>query len=177
MKISNTAFFFALVILLLIFPACKDDDNSTSNDPESITTVRITFLPLSGPFLTFTMRPGGSQSEQDTIVLPTNSSYAYMLEFLDESNSNNVRNRTQEITNKSLEHLVCSSGTGVVEPLENLNTDDAGGPLGTMGSFATKGSGTGTLTIVLIHQPNKSSADPCIADQIDIQVTFDVVVQ
>jgi len=187
--------FFLLACSLLLAVSCKkdpcDDPNSADcpgNAQEVLTTVRITFM-KGGVSKAFAWRdadgPGGNSATIDTIRLDTNALYTAMLEVLDESKSP-ADNITAEIFNERDKHQFFFGGTAVQSQVLTIAYQDAdtkGKPIGLTNQATTRMGGTGTLTVRLIHEPNKEGAgvatgDPANAGgETDILVEIPVVVQ
>lgn len=180
MKNSKYFFLAILAFSLFTFTACDDDDNVQLNDEELITTVELTFTE-NGNSSTFTIRDtdgdGGNPPEKETIQLGTDKEYTIAVRFLDESNSNDVEDITVEVRDESDEHLVCYSATGDFTAPTISDMDTAGNPLGLATAVSTTQAGTGTLTVVLKHQPDKSLVDACSTGDTDVEVIFDVEIQ
>ena len=123
--------FTGLILLSAMFSACDDDDNLQLNEEELITTVRLTFSE-NGNSTTFFARDtdgdGGNPPLIDTIRLTSGLNYSMQIEFLDESNSNDIKDITSEVREESNDHLVCLTSNLIDQPTIT-DTDDNGMPL------------------------------------------------
>ena len=85
---------------------------------------------------------------------------------------------TEEVQEEDDEHQVFFSASGVVMEFVYMDFDGDGNPLGTQFVLAPISQGDGSLTITLIHEPNKPNDGLDTAGgEIDIQTTFSVTVQ
>ena len=168
--------------------SCKKEDPVIPNEEELITTINYTLI--SNDFQdTVVLRfqdidgPGGN----DPIIiggdLKTSKTYNGEIELLNEIESP-PENISDEVENESNDHqffyIRSSPDLGTI----NYKDQDMNGmPLGLKTEWITQGVSTGTLTIILRHQPDKnnsgvSDGDPTNAGgETDIEVTFDVTVQ
>lgn len=170
-----------LLITVLVFPACDKEDNTPDNDQELITTVRITLTdgvttPVSAQVQDLD-GIGGNPVVVQELALQANTGYSFSVAFLDEQNQSAPIDITEEVEEESAEHLVCHLVTGNLDEPVRTDLDSGGQPLGLAGTIQTGAAGTGTLTVILKHLPDKSASDPCATGETDVQVTFPVVIQ
>lgn len=179
--------FFTLgIVALSLFSvtACqKDDDDMTDPDDEQevITTVQLMFTPdTGGSALTFVFSdpdgPGGNAPAVDDIVLDANTTYEIAVEFIDRSDAANPEFITEEVEEEAEEHLVCYSTTGDLAAPAIKDQDGNGDPLGLFATVVTGNAGSGTLTIILKHEPMKSASDACDTGETDVEAEFAVTV-
>ena len=115
-------------------------------------------------------------------TLAANTTYSGSLEFLNQSETP-AEDITEEVAEEDDEHQVFYASTVAGLSVAYNDADDDNNPLGLATTLTTGDAGTGTMTITLRHEPNKSAAgvsDGDIANaggETDIEVTFDVVVQ
>ncbi|MEX0812750.1 MAG: hypothetical protein WD048_11090 [Chitinophagales bacterium] len=173
--------------LFLFLAACEKDDPEIPNEEELITTLTYTLTPQSGGdnvVLTFKDLDGdgGDAPEISSGILAANTTYNGTLSLLNEQESP-AEDITEEIEEEEDEHQFFFQTTvnGVA-----INYDDAdgdGNPIGLKTILSTGDAGSGTLSITLRHEPNKSAsgvADGNIANaggETDIEVTFNLDVQ
>ncbi len=180
----NSIKYLMLLVLtagLTVFSSCNkddDDDNTPENEQELITTVTLTFVDqnnVSSVFKAFDLDgPGGDDPVIPEVILQDNETYQLFVAFLDESDLNDVEDITEEVEEESNEHLVCFEASGFNTPPLAQDTDDNGDPLGLESSLTTGDLGTGSLRVILRHEPDKSIADPCTTGETDVDVTFPV---
>lgn len=88
-----------------------------------------------------------------------------------------------EVADESDEHQVFYLFNGLDATYTYADTDDDGRPLGLVGTITTGDPGTGTLTVVLRHEPTKDAAGVSEGDitnangETDIMVEFDVTIE
>lgn len=190
--------FLALALLLaasLAFPACKDDDDPKpqppANEGEVITTLRYTLTPVGGgaartaqfrdldgdggtaPVLTY---DGGAAR----LLLDKTKTYTGAVLLLDETKSP-VDTISNEVLEEADEHLFVYklSAPTPADLLTITRTDrDANMlPLGLETTVAPRATpGTGTLQIILKHQPGVKDGTEAPGDT-DIDVSFGVEVR
>jgi len=184
MKRSHSIKYLMLLALtagLVVFSSCNkddDDDNTPENEQELITTVTLTFVDqnnVSSVFKAFDLDgPGGDDPVIPEVILQDNETFQLFVAFLDESDPDNVEDITEEVEEESNEHLVCFEATEFSIPPLPQDTDDNGDPLGLVSSLTTGDVGTGSLRVILRHEPDKSIANPCTSGETDADVTFPV---
>jgi hypothetical protein len=182
LKVLKITFLTAALGALVLSGCKKDDDDDNGLEQELITTVILKFTNLSNNQVSeFFARdpdgPGGMPPIVDPVTLSANTNYRLELEFLDESDPDDVEDITEEIREEDDEHLVCFFVTGAVPKPTITDTDGDGKPLGLVSTLNTGAAGTGSLRVVLRHEPNKNAADPCNTGDTDADVTFQVTVQ
>ena len=177
-----------LMILGLLFASCGDDDDpEIPNEEEVITTLTYTLSPAdNGPDVDLIFQDldgdGGNAPTITGGTLAANTTYTGSLTFLNETESP-AEDITEEIEEEDEEHQVFfqTSITGL--SVAYNDTDPNGNPIGLSTTVTTGDSGSGTLTIILRHEPNKSAAGVSDGDIInaggetDIEVSFPVTVQ
>ena len=176
-------------MLIVLVSSCKSDDPEPVNDEEVITTVRVTFTNTANAqdvvVATFTDLdgPGGNDGVTQHPTLSANSTYTTTIEFLNESETP-AEDITEEVEEEDLDHQVFFvSGAGLNMTYAYGDQDSQGNPLGLTGTSTTAAASTGTLNVILIHEPNKSgtgvsTGDPTNAEgEEDISVVFNVTIQ
>lgn len=177
-----------LVYVASILVACSNnDDPIVINEEEVITTVRATLVPQSGGdtiILESKDLDGDGPNEPVITVsgaLDKNKTYAATLEILNET-ENPADNVTLEILEEAVDHQFFFSFTNNLATATYTDQDSNGNPVGVTFNVLTGNAGSGTFTIILRHEPNKS-ATGVISGNItnaggatDLQVTFDITV-
>ncbi|MGI8598272.1 MAG: hypothetical protein ACR2KB_03360 [Chitinophagaceae bacterium] len=180
---------FSLLILgsIVLLSSCKKDRDE-ENEEEVITTMQLTFVPVSGgATLTFQFDdpdgPGGNNPTIDQIALAANTTYNVSLQLLNKTVSP-VENITTEVAAEAASHRFYyqpSAGSNIT--VSNFNTDAAGIPLGLTSAWTTGNAANGTIKITLRHYPgnppNKATDDPVNSTKssTDIEVNFSTRVQ
>jgi hypothetical protein len=175
---------------LFVLSAC-DDDPEPENESELITTVKLTFSKAGNDDIVAEWQDldgaGGNNPvlTPATIELSANTNYTVAVEILNESESP-AEDITEEIEEEDEEHqlfFVKSASLNLTTTYSD--TDDNGRPVGLSNVFTTGAASTGTLTVILRHEPDKSatgvsSGDPTNAGgETDIETVpaFSVSVQ
>lgn len=179
------------LVATLFFASCSNDDSPAGavNEEEVITTLTAT---LTGGGQTITLKSqdlDGAEGPLAPVVtvsgnLAASTTYTGNLDLLNEAASP-AESITQEILEEADDHQFffnVSNSLGSFAYL--IPNDENGNPVGVNFSFTTGATaGTGTLTILLRHQPNKSAegvASGNIANaggETDIQVSFPITVE
>tara|TARA_X000000368_G_C22769478_1_gene596529 strand:- start:154 stop:714 length:561 start_codon:yes stop_codon:yes gene_type:complete len=181
--------FYALLALPLIIVSCSKNEDDTPepvNEEEVITTMTITLTPKegSGTITLQTKDLDGDGPNAPVITVSGNLKnevfYTGSVVFLNETESP-AENITEEVEEESDEHqFFVTPGGGIADiiGIEYLNNDSNGYPLGTQFELNTLGSGNGTLTFTLRHEPKKPNTGPSDAGgETDIETSFDVTIE
>lgn len=182
---------FIFTLSASVFTACTDDDddsvtpnnnggtNVTPNEEEVITTVGVITSTQAGVAQdTIYFRDldgdGGNPPTIDTLRIPADSTFRVNLIFFDESDPNDVENKTAEIQNEDDEHFVCyelrgnSSGISVTYLDQDANNLD----LGLSTEWTSTGNSNGTIRITLRHQDGGVKDGTCAPGDTDVEVDF-----
>lgn len=186
MKISNTNKILKLLAILFIsvltFTACSDDhdDDDHDHEEELITTVTYT-LTNGNDVVTLTFEDldgegGNTGTSNVSGPLTANATYTgtIKLENTTESPSENI---TEEILAEADEHEFFYTNTA---GLTITKTDtDGTNPLGIETTVVAGAAGTGTLSIILKHEPTKPNdgTSAGAGGSTDVEITFNVIVQ
>ena len=178
-------FKYALLAIPFLYFSCDDDDDTPDpvNEEEVITTMNVTLVAHDGSGTVF-MSSVDDDGEGPNLPVVTVSgpissmtSYSGMVEFLNES-EDPAEDITEEVIEEADEHQVFFSTNGVFLDFVYGDFDSNGNPLGTQFVLAPEGTGSGTITITLVHEPAKPNDGLSTAGgETDIEVTFDVVVE
>lgn len=180
--------FLSLLATLLVFSSCdKDDDPVVVNDEEVITTLNYTLTPNGGGdvvVLSFEDKDGdGGNSPVITGgTLAANTTYNGSLELLNESESP-AEDITEEIMEEDEDHQFFFQSTVSNLSVAYNDKDADNNPVGLNSLLTTGGAASGTLTITLRHEPNKSGSGVSGGDitnaggETDIEVVLPITVQ
>jgi len=182
----KTSLFRLLLLLALpfVFTACDDDkDPAPVDENEVITTVTYTLTPVGGGTpvsVTFRDPDGDQGSQQPTIgslTLAANTAYTGAISVLDETKSP-AGNTTADILEEADEHLfVYTVNPAGLLTIARTDKDKNNLEVGLATSLQTRATaGTGTLNIVLRHQPGVKNGTATPGSS-DVDVTFPVTVQ
>lgn len=195
--ISRSIFYTSATAFALLLSGCDDDEPAREETPELITQVVLTFTSASQP-LTFTASdPDGDGPQdleiEDPIVLAPNQGYTLNIQFFNGlvAPGDPGHDLSEEILEEADEHMLFfgwtdgvfsdPSGDGNLDSTnDDVNYEDADSnelPLGLTTTWLTGTGGTGTLRIILKHQPGlKSSSSGSTTGETDVDVTFPVTV-
>ncbi len=184
---------YALSLCLIGFSitACNNDDDIADGggEEELITTVSLT-LADGGTITILTFRdldgPGGTDAVVTSGTLAANNTYSFSTNFRNETASP-TELVTDEIRDEDEAHQVFYIPSGL--NLDVMYSDDAterdedGNPIGLVGTIVTGDASTGTLQVVLRHEPNKGAAGVPAGNidnaggETDIEVSFPITIQ
>lgn len=187
MKALNGMVFLALVTGILLTNACSSEDPEPVNEEELITTVRLTFTNngQTDEAIMVEFRdidgPGGEDPTIDDLQLNANASYTLTVEFLNEQANENI---TEEIRQEGVDHQVFYVAGGNTSLTYTYGDQDSqGNPIGLSGTLETGSTANGSLSIILIHEPNKNTSGVSTGNlnvaggEEDIRVQFNVSLQ
>lgn len=187
-QLHKFAFLLTLISALFIGTACEDDDPEIPNPEELITTLRMQLTPTAGgAAVTLEFRDLDGEGGNDPTItdgtLAANTTYTGSLELLNESETP-VEIITEEIEEEDEEHqFFFSIGGGLDLTVAYDDADSDGNPLGVSTIVTTGAASSGTLTVVLRHEPAKDASGVRDGDitnaggETDIEVEFPVMVQ
>lgn len=184
---------FALAVLLMLAGCEKEKketprSNQPPNEEELITTVRAYFVhSVTGDTTEFSWvdldGDGGNAPVITGGTLQAGSSYAMSVLLLDESGSP-ADTISNEVAAEAEEHqFFFSANGGALTWLSYADADANGMPIGLASVWATAAAGSGEVTIILRHEPNKGAAGVSAGDitnaggETDIEVAIPYVVQ
>lgn len=183
---------------LLLATGCNkdDDDHGDEHEHELITTLIATFTPQGGGTaieMKFYDPDGdGPTAPEITVDGPLNSSTTYdvSLQLLNENESEDMGdphyNVNLEIQAEDDHHQFFfepSNGGFTLEFDSYEDFDGNSNPLGLETVFSTGAASSGTLTITLLHEPDKNATNVSDGDmtnaggEIDLEVTFNVDIE
>lgn len=192
--------FLVLVFGVVIsFTSCNEDEPQKEDVPELITQARLTFTPSGGgaPVVVTATDPDG-EGVQDievdgSINLSSGVTYTLTIDLINglaEPGSEGY-DIGKEVEEEGDEHMFFFAWTGNVfaDPVGNGNIDnradavnyddeDANGfPIGLMTRWTAGTTSSGTLRVVLKHQPDLKTATSSVdVGETDLDITFDVSV-
>jgi len=175
-----------LLLALLATPAvlstsCKKEDPHDHNESELITTVVYTLTPATGGTpVTATFRDldgtGGAAPTITPLTLAANTSYIGTITYLDET-KNPAQNISEEVRQEANDHLVgyTSNPAGLLT-IARTDRDANMRELGLATTLRANAAGTGSLRVILYHQPGTKNATTNLNGS-ESDVTFPVTVQ
>lgn len=185
MKLTNVLSLLALAALIL--GGCKSDDPEPVNEEELITTLIYELTPAAGGTpVTFTFRDldgdGGDPPVIEAGKLDATTSYTGKITVLNEQETP-AEDITEEVEEEDEEHQFFFTVSSANLTVTYADMDADGNPVGIATTADTGTPSTGTLTIVLRHEPVKDAAGVSDGDitnaggETDIEVTFEVVIE
>ena len=184
---KNFLWYVIGIVAILSTTSCEKEDPIIPNEEEVITTLTYTLTPDGGGIpviLTFQDLDGDGGNEPIITggQFDTNTTYDGALTLLNEIMSP-VVDITAEIQEEALDHqfFFQTSLEGVDISYDDMDAN--GNPIGLSTKIATTGESSGTITVILRHEPDKEAAEVSSGDitnaggETDIKVTFDVEVQ
>lgn len=173
-----------LFISTLVFTACSDDhddDHDHGDDEELITTVIYTLTDGTNPDVVLQWQDlDGDTGNDPTITsgtLMANTTYTGSIQLLNETESP-AEDITVEVRAEADEHEFFYTPNSV--NLSVTKTDNDGtNPLGIETELVTGTASTGTLTVILKHEPTKPNDGTAAGagGSTDVEVTFPITVQ
>ena len=184
-KLSLILFLFTFAFLT----SCNDDDDigGGGGEEELITTLNFTLTSTSGDVVTLSFQDLDGDGGDDPIIsggtLAANTTYTGITTFLNESETP-AEDVTIEVREEDDEHQVFFiPSSSLNATVSYSDEDDAGNPVGLTSSLTTGDASSGTLQIILRHEPDKSASGVAGGDitnaggETDIEVSFDVTIQ
>jgi hypothetical protein len=184
----KTLLFFGSISFLIFLSGCKDHEiPKPVNEEELITTLELKFTEAveGGEIIVFTWKDiDGSFSTPpaiDNITLKAHTIYKLELNLLDESTTP-AGNVAEEIEEESEDHQFFFQSNGLELSFQYDDVDTEGKPLGLSNTVFIEHASTGTLTVILRHQPDKSASGVSDGDvtnaggETDIEATFPVTI-
>lgn len=182
-------------MLVLFTLGCEDDDDPVIENPEEvITNITLTLTPSGGggggaPVILAFSDPDGDGGTDPTLLvsgpLAANATYSGSLTLTNASNPSAVEDITAEVRAEDEEHQAFYIvGGGANLTATYTGTPDANGdPVGLETEMTTGAASSGTLRIVLLHEPNKGASglnignpDPAGGES-DVDIRFDITIQ
>lgn len=186
MKKISLLFVLGMVSILSV-TSCKKDDPIIENEEEVITTLTYALAPDGGGasvVLSFKDLDGDGGNAPVIIggTLAANTTYTGALTLLNETETP-AESITAEVLEEAVDHqfFFASSISGVSVAYDDV--DPNGKPLGLATTLTTGAEGSGTISVTLRHEPNKSASGVSAGDitnaggETDIEVTFNVEIQ
>ena len=179
----------SLLLAVLVITGCDSDDPDPVDEPELITTLNVTFTNTAdaSDMVTASFRDldgeGGNDGVTTNPTLSANATYSVTVEFLNESVTP-TEDITAEVREEDEEHQVFFiSGSNLNFTYAYGDEDADNNPIGLTGTATIGAAGSGTLDVVLVHEPTKSATGVSGGDitnaggEEDIRVQFTVTIQ
>jgi len=174
------------LVALLCMTSCTDDNEvQIINEDELITTVELELTSSSDAtnVILFKSVDIDGDGPDDPVITVTgtinaNTSYDGSIRFLNESIAP-TENITEEVIEEGDEHEVFYNSSLADFSITKVDLDANGNPLGVITTLQTGAAGTGTLTVVLRHEPTKPNDNTLsgAGGETDVQVSFALTVE
>jgi hypothetical protein len=181
--------FIALALFTAtLFSSCSDDGHDHGTNEEELITTVITTLTSGNQTITLTSKDLDGNGPNAPVVttsgdLTVNTNYTGSIQFLNESVSPSI-DITKEIKEEGLEHQIFYQAAASIGAFTYTDADTKGKPIGLAFTLRTAASPTtGTITVVLKHEPNKSASGVASGSMTnaggvtDASVTYNVVLK
>lgn len=172
-----------IILPAVILSACEKENPVIPNEEELITTVTYELTPANGGdkiIFKFTDLDGdgGNDPVFETSPLSANTVYNGVLKLENELETP-PENITEEVEAEGAEHQFFFIDNFLKFDVAYGDEDINGNPVGIETILETGASTTGTLTIILRHEPKKpnNGTPEDAGGETDVEVTFDVTVQ
>jgi hypothetical protein len=184
MHIKQFILFSLISIALFFAEACKKDGDDPSdpnvpqNEPETITSVRLTFSGEDASVATYNWRdadgPGGGSPSVDSILLTIGVEYSVSVTFWDES-KDPPQDLTEEVREEADEHILCFETDLPPDAMQIVRTDSDGKyEIGLSSEWSASVAQKGQVTVSLKHQPENSKDGTCGPGDTDVEVQFPI---
>jgi hypothetical protein len=188
MKTNSIKLLALFFITSLTFTSCSSDDDGDDHDHEEelITTVIYTLTNNADNTdvvtLTFTDLDGEGGNEgvytPALATLSANTTYSGVIQLLN-ATENPAEDITEEVENEAEEHEFFYTSSITDVNISKDDTDADGNPLGIETTVVTGMAGTGSLTVILKHEPTKPNdgTSAGAGGSTDAQVSYAIAVQ
>ena len=184
---KNLKLLAILFISALTITSCSDDHPDHQHEEEVITTMKVVLTPTSGTAVTLESKDLDGDGPKPPVITPgtlaANTTYNGVITLLNETKTP-AENVTEEVEEEAKEHQFFFKATNLNSTFSYAGKNDAdGNPVGIEFSLTTGAAGTGSYTITLRHEPNKSAAGVKQGDitnaggETDIEVVFPITIQ
>ena len=173
-----------LFISSILLSSCSDNHEDDDHDHEEELITTVTYTLSNGAdivTLKFQDLTGGSIEDATYDVsgpLTANTTYTGSIQLLNETESP-AEDITEEVQEEADEHefFYASSVAGV--SITKTDMDSNGNPIGIGTALTAGNAGTGTLTIILKHEPTKpnNGSSDAAGGSTDVEVSFLIEVQ
>lgn len=152
----------SIAIATILFTACSSDDDNTPtvvNEEEVITTLIATLTSTASENITLRSQDLDGDGPNAPIItvssaLTASTTYNGSMVLLNETVTP-AENITEEVIEEAEEHQILFVSNGLDVNTTYTDEDANGNPLGVEFTLTTGEAGTGTITIVLRHEPTK----------------------
>jgi hypothetical protein len=184
---KSIKFLSILFIATITLSSCsKNDEPEPVNEEEVITTVTVTLTNGSNTVTLQSKDLDGDGPNAPVVTvsgnLAANTTYTGAVVLLNET-ENPAEDITAEVRTEGDEHQLFYSATNNIATFAYTDKDSNNDPIGLAFTLTTGAAGTGTIGVILRHEPNKSATGVSNGDitnaggSTDVDVSFNVTVQ
>ena len=152
------------------------------NDEELITTLQINWIdsagvqmPVSAIYKDIDGDGGNAPIQWDSIKLKANTTYFATILLLDETKMP-IDTISNQVLEEAQDHLFCFSPNDINATVIRTDKDQNNLEIGLQTKWITNAQSTGTMQIVLRHQPNIKNGS-CALGASDLDITFATFIQ
>ncbi|MDP5121821.1 MAG: hypothetical protein NWQ46_09520 [Spirosomaceae bacterium] len=177
---------YILAFAVLFLFSCEKDDPVIENEEELITTMTYRLTATDGTVVEGKFQDLDGEGGNPPVITPlnlrANTTYTGSLTLLNEL-ENPAENITEEVAEEDREHQFFFQVSGANLTVAYADVDGDNNPVGLRTTVTTSAASTGTLSVTLRHEPNKSAAGVSAGNitnaggETDINVVFNVVIQ
>lgn len=168
----------------LVFVSCSSDDDNDDHDHEEELITTVTYTLTNGNdviTLEFEDLDGEGGADGTTTVsgnLSANTTYTGSIKLLNET-EDPAEDITEEVEEEGDEHEFFYSSTISDITITKEDEDEDGNPIGIETTLTTGEAGSGSLTIILKHEPTKPNdgTSTGAGGSTDVSVTFSIEVE
>ncbi|MFY0714159.1 type 1 periplasmic binding fold superfamily protein [Seonamhaeicola sp. NFXS20] len=168
----------------LVFVSCSSDDDNDDHDHEEELITTVTYTLTNGNdviTLEFEDLDGEGGADGTTTVsgnLSANTTYTGSIKLLNET-EDPAEDITEEVEEEGDEHEFFYSSTISDITITKEDEDEDGNPIGIETTLTTGEAGSGSLTIILKHEPTKPNdgTSTGAGGSTDVEVTFSIEVE
>lgn len=175
--------FIPIIMFAVVFSACEKEDPVIPNEEELITTLTYELTPADGgDKIVFKFTDLDGDGGNDPVIenppLAANTVYNGIIKLENELETP-PENITEEVEEEGAEHQFFFIDNILAGDVSYVDEDINGNPVGIESVLETGDAGTGTLTIILRHEPTKpnNGTPEDAGGETDIEVTFAVTVR
>jgi hypothetical protein len=177
-----------LASIIILAASCSDDDPIAVNEEELITTVKVTLTSQEDgtEIILNSVDLDGDGPDAPVVTvsgdLAANTIYTGATEVLNET-EDPAEEITEEVLEEGVDHQFFYTFSNGLASTEYTDSDENGDPIGLTFTLTTTDSGSESLTVSLIHEPNKSGSDVVEGSitnadgETDAEVTFALTIK
>lgn len=181
---KTSIFTISMFAFTIFYSSCRKTTVTppNPNDEELITTMQINFtdsagmqMPVSAIYRDIDGDGGNAPIQWDSIKLKANTTYFATILLLDETKTP-IDTISNEVIDEAQDHLFCFTPNGIHTNVIRTDKDQNNLEIGLQTKWITNAQSTGSVQIVLRHQPNIKNGS-CALGASDLDITFATFIQ